>query len=144
MSGYVEMRESGLQDDYKFVKNYTLEQLKQLLSTSKANYIAGTTLVEIPDAPLKVPLNLLCDQVVDLTKNRRGWTAEQKAAAADVSQKVENFYQKGYWDYVAGLPCCISWICNFDFSFLCCDCPHGSILETMNLRSRLERESRQS
>lgn len=125
MSGYVRFNE------YDFVNQYTLEQLQQLLPSSEAHYIAGTTRVTIQNAPKSVPIKLLCDRFVVLTDKKQLTEAEKKTATI-VGNELYKMYQNGYWEYVEGLPCCFRWIYDFPCSFICCDCPSSSIMETLH------------
>lgn len=127
-------------NSYSFVDNYTLAGLAALLPRSTARYARQTTLITLPNAPCPVPIKRLCNRVVQLTANRSEWGQSEKVIAALVAREIEGMHQSSYWEYVEGLPCCISWICKLPISFLCCDCTPSSVVETINLGQELSSE----
>lgn len=127
-------------DSYSFVNNYSLAALAQLLPRSTARYARRTTLITLPNAPYPVPIKRLCDRVVQLTADRSEWNQSDKVIAALVAREIDGMHQSSYWEYVEGLPCCVSWICKLPISILCCDCTPTSVLETIHLGNELSSE----
>ena len=124
-----------------FLDTYDLKKLEMVLPKSTAYYISGETRIKIPEAPAMVSLDSLCDRVMYLSERPEEWNEAERKTFIVVAERINRFYKEGYFERVQGFPSCFSWIYACDpCGIMCCSCPSLSLLHTVNLGKRLERE----